>query len=695
MHVSFSLARSGLAGLLALVPLAAAQVVPPDRQEPDTSGGPGSYRGPGDTVPAPSPAGLTGGAASSGTPAPLCAPAVARASLSAPAPPGVPVVVGPTQTQLPADRTLWQTWWEFNKDPYQAIRESLFAADLETGRDDFFLGDGSRPQERQAFRPSPGLVFETVAPALLRVLQEEQQNDLIGAALVALGRLGTPPAESELAIEPALRKFVDHANANVSELAVLALGIHGDDTSVFTLSKLLEGDARAQLRGRETVPERQRAFAAYALGLIGSRTANEDVRSYIVHQLTRALRTHRTGPLDVPVACVQALGLVPLAVEVGYTPGERIDSPTRCRQAQIAWLLDLYEARSTKFLVRAHVPTALARLVADVPESTGLRARAAQLCLEVLGPRSRAQREIRQSAALALGALGDADDDVLDREIRRDLQRVATATGDPTVRHFAHIALAQVGARPGTGVGEPLSGRDAVATFLRKELHAGRSTSRAWTALATGLHARHLADVGVAVDSDTTALLVAGLRDAHSTRDLGAFAIATGLGGAAPGTSRLVEVVQGHGDDSTAGYAALGLGLMRARSAAPQLVELVENSRFRPLRISQAAIALALLGDRQTGPRLADMLADAGSFASQSALAQALGQAGDARVVPRLVELLEDQGSSDLARAFAAYALGVVCEQDMLPWRWKYSCGVNYLAATPSLTGNRGILDLP
>ncbi len=692
MQRSFSLARTLLLVASLAAPLAA-QGTPPDQQDPDVAGGPGSWGGPGDTVPEPTPVSVpTPGGGAAGAPG---APTPSRAALAAPAAPGTPIVVGPTETLPASDRSLWQTWWEFNKDPYLAVKASLYSGDLETGTDDFFLGEGASTETVGSLRPDTDLVFGSVAPALLRVLEEERQNDLLGAALIALGRIGRPPEGSELAIEPALRAFVDHSNSNVGELAVLALGIHGDDTSVFALAKLLEGDARALRKGREGVPARQRAYAAYALGLIGSRTKNEDVRRYVVHQLTRGLEVHESGPLDVPVACAEALGIVPLAVEPGYHAGERADSPTRCRQSQVAWLLARESARGTKFLVRAHLVTSLGRLVRDVPESTGLRERVARVCLDILGPRARDPREVRQSAALALGSLGDGDADVLDVEIRRTLQRVGTATGDPTVRHFAQVALAQVGSRPGHGQGEPLEGRREVATFLRKELHAGRSTSRPWTALAAGVFGRDLADVGVALDAETRASVVQGLDDVNSTRDLGAFSISAGLCGAAEATARLTGLARDHGDDATAGYAALGIGLMGARVSGPTLTEVVEASRFRPLRLEQAAIALVLLGDRQIGPRLVDLLAEAGSFSSQSSIARALGEAGDARVVPRLVELLEDDQSTDLARAFAAVALGLSCEQDMLPWRHRYSVGVNYLANTPTLTGNRGILDLP
>ena len=59
------------------------------------------------------------------------------------------------------------------------------------------------------------------------------------------------------------------------------------------------------------------------------------------------------------------------------------------------------------------------------------------------------------------------------------------------------------------------------------------------------------------------------------------------------------------------------------------------------------------------------------------------------------LEMLRDQRLTQTARGFAAVALGMVCDKDMLPWSDPLSVGVNYRATTSTLTGgSTGVLDI-
>ena len=71
----------------------------------------------------------------------------------------------------------------------------------------------------------------------------------------------------------------------------------------------------------------------------------------------------------------------------------------------------------------------------------------------------------------------------------------------------------------------------------------------------------------------------------------------------------------------------------------------------------------------------------------------ALGVTGDRRVILPLVEVLEDdEAYTEDVRATAAFGLGIVADKEKLSWRSRYSAGVNYTSAPPTLRGG-GILN--
>ena len=83
---------------------------------------------------------------------------------------------------------------------------------------------------------------------------------------------------------------------------------------------------------------------------------------------------------------------------------------------------------------------------------------------------------------------------------------------------------------------------------------------------------------------------------------------------------------------------------------------------------------------------------------TRAAIASALGLIGDRRSIEPLLAMLSDrEHCTDLARAFAAVALGMCCDKELLPWNAKLAADSNYRASTATLyspdTGT-GILDI-
>ena len=93
--------------------------------------------------------------------------------------------------------------------------------------------------------------------------------------------------------------------------------------------------------------------------------------------------------------------------------------------------------------------------------------------------------------------------------------------------------------------------------------------------------------------------------------------------------------------------------------------------------------------------QLLEELRSAKSLASQAGVARALGVAGSLSTLDPLAKMLRDTSLTSGARAFAAVALGMVCDRERLPWNAFLSAGVNYPSATATLSdGQAGILDI-
>jgi HEAT repeat protein len=219
-----------------------------------------------------------------------------------------------------------------------------------------------------------------------------------------------------------------------------------------------------------------------------------------------------------------------------------------------------------------------------------------------------------------------------------------------------------------------------------------------WAGLALGVFGRQMLDSGRSFENDLRRVLRDMFTKDKTPQTVGAYALALGLVKDQDSRDLLLQrfTREFAGSDETRGYIAVGLGLMEAREAIAPIQEVVRASKYRPELLKQAAIALGLLGDKSVVSDLVDMLARADTMSSQAAIASALGTIGDVDSVEPLVAFLQDKGHTDRARAFAAVALGVVCDKEDLPWNAKLAVNCNYRANTTTLTGEsgKGILDI-
>ena len=199
----------------------------------------GQYRGPGDVVP-PGPGGggntgrpsgpTTGGPSgpTTGGPAGPATGGPAGPSTGGPSGPGGPV--GPTTgggrgIRLSDDLTDWSFWWEFNKDPFIRLRESVLRGGPETGSDDFYLGSTRKSNSRNSLKPSERDIQENILPSLKKAIDSTEQRDIVTACMIALAKVGKN--HSEFKLIDVFKKRLDSHNQEVRETAALAMGIAG------------------------------------------------------------------------------------------------------------------------------------------------------------------------------------------------------------------------------------------------------------------------------------------------------------------------------------------------------------------------------------------------------------------------------------------------------------------------------------
>jgi HEAT repeat protein len=295
-----------------------------------------------------------------------------------------------------------------------------------------------------------------------------------------------------------------------------------------------------------------------------------------------------------------------------------------------------------------------------------------------------------------LGTLARLGDVEVDIQALAALQAIIKEKRDDMqTRDFAAIALAQMGGRGTDEAAEEQ--RRGLRTFLLEQASRGDSHIRPWAGLAVGVMEREVNDAGgttpLGVRESLRSLFVA----AKAPDAVGALAISLGIARDVEASRSLSERLANVSEPNLQGYLCLALGLVDDRKSIKGIRGVIKSSKYKPELLRQAAISLGLLGDKDVVPELVDMLGAAQGFSSQAAIASALGFIGDARSIDPLVTMLGAQsGRSDGARGFAAVALGIVADKEMLPWNSKISANINYTATTSTLTdpGGTGILDI-
>jgi HEAT repeat protein len=459
------------------------------------------------------------------------------------------------------------------------------------------------------------------------------------------------------------------------------------------LCALVRDTERAQkLSNGSSVNERTRAFAAFGLGLLLQRLP-EPAAHDVVITLLDVLTTPATSGRNLKVAAIEALSLLPRAWSTD--PGEAL------RRRVVAALGAYYDLDlgPGEQLMQAHVPPAIGCLLrpTDAAAAVWKQRFAADLeaGLDRSGPSPRNLKvnpHIAQSCALALGALASPwqHEDDADGAIGKLLLDVYRRHRDQQTRSFAILSLARQGGS---------LARDAL---LRELDRANQAIERPWCAMALGVWSARALEAAKAAGqvAATDAVVRDALRQhfaaARNPSTIGSLAIALGLAGDVEAADKLrASLLDNRQQEDVASYLAMALGLMRDQRALADIRTLRHDAARRPTLQMQCVRALGLLGDHTLVDELCRELEGDQSLVHLAAAAASLGQIGDRRSIEPLLLLLNRNDLAPLTRAFAAVALGGVCDKDPLPWNAAFSTCTNYRASTETLTdGAAGILDI-
>ena len=587
----------------------------------------------------------------------------------------------------------WEFWWEFGKDPYLRLRDTIYSdRSVDPGH---ALWNPRLAAGAPIASPPTTKDVRAVASQLSALLSSSKDRDTSSACLLALAKIG--PAQAGFDLTELFTPFLARGDQELRESSAIAFGISGslDQETQQILADLIEDSSHGRtLSGNSAVNERTRAFAAYASGLLLHRSREASTSMRLIRPLQEVLNHPADNKRNLMVATIEAMALFPRDWQ---------SKAARTLRNAIVKDLGRYYDRGLGVgdqLIQAHVPTAIARLLPRKSiEALKWRARFAADLMAGLRSSSasksgvKVNNHVAQSCALALGSMCGPweDDNSASREVGELLVRVHQDHRDQQTRSFATLALARIGGK------KP-------STYLASQLRgANKAIEQPWLAVSLGIIAAkqriegsHEGKSAVEFEQLTKALLKQ-FGKARNPGTIGALAIALGLTGSPDARDVLRQTLVDEAKrDDVAGYVALALGLLQDARAIPDLRVLRKDSVRRTFVMMQSVRALGLLGDHTLTDQLnAELAAPGVSLIRLSAIASALAQIGDRRSLPALQKLLADTDVAPLTRAFAAVALGGVCDKDPLPWNSIYASQVNYRASTETLTdGMAGILDL-
>lgn len=622
----------------------------------------------------------------------------------------------------------WQLWWMFNRDRFLNLA-GINAGAVYSGSDGFYLGDGTETGQAHAGRLNDQLIDAELVPALKASITAGGSYDFIRSAMLSIAKLGGErPSQFGYVTDFYLRS----GDVESMPTAAFVRGMTGGASDARILREIAldtvkgcEAITPKDERTTPRVPVAVRAFACYGLGMIGSRTTDVELKREVVKTLIEVVENDASDANDARVAAMIAIGLVPLPVDEDvvacYCGTCVVPDPHTSLRPQVTYLMRYFTAeKEFDPVLRAHTATTLGRLVAARPAGMTDRMKegVAEVLVRSLAQSSRQPENVRESAVLALGLIGDADEDNLDQWIRWAIRR-SIKNGEDMERRFALIALAETGGHKGQG-DEPFAALPEIRGVLQRAATGGKRGERAWAAIAAGVLGFELRCKGEPLDEALDTALVNTIRRGKKVEDLGAFAIAAGLRRSEAALPHLTKRLPKVKDEAAAGYVGMAIGLIGdddEHSARSLLRETFADAEGKPLLQTRVGLGLGFLRDPEVVDTLLVRLGEideategldedddkdaekATEFeAERAAIVTALGYLGDRRGLSKLIAIAQNDAGDepDSVREAAMQSLGYLGDASRRPWRIALTMGANYRAQTSSLTtaDGGGVLDL-
>jgi HEAT repeat protein len=382
----------------------------------------------------------------------------------------------------------WEFWWEYNKDTYLNLKNTLFGNTWVKGSGGFLSGRRSKDEFRTSRLATVDIMKKEVLPFLIESLKIDHP-DVQDSSVLAMARI-TNEKDAVLVIEH-IRELLASKYQTVQQSACLSLGVLGSATAIPLCRDLMfDTAAGKKLAGESKVPRLVRSFAALSLGLIGSGDAVPELIRVI--ELESA-STHK----DLHSCAFTALGLL------GDTD----------RSEEIVRFLSrkLMEKELDPFL-KAFIPVALGKLGNhDALEE-----------LVSLFREENLNEWVRQSTAIAIGQLAELDQD---GEVPKLLMDYVKKGKDVKTKHLCFIALAQIGARD-RDYSQRADLHGKISKFFLTEIEEpSRFSHTAWASLGAAIHAMpHEGLHGAVIEK-----IRKTFRDTRNPSNKGAFAISLGL----------------------------------------------------------------------------------------------------------------------------------------------------------------------
>lgn len=530
----------------------------------------------------------------------------------------------------------WEFWWELNRERFLA----------RSGPPRPLIEGGSETREK-------------IAMALRAAFGREEDPDIREACLIALGK--GMPGGRRTADAPFLDEALKADDPILRAAAALAFGIGSDTGAVLRLIERAASD--------EDV--RTRAFACYALGLIGSSAERTSEKKRCLSELFEVAKK-RNEDQEVRIAAMIAAGMV-------RPEDERLGKSLARPLWRVAErLLDRHE----NSLLSGHIASTASRWCLAFDDRSTLKSFAARCVPETFGPSDPKTFGWVRDASVAIALGGVTDSEHLGFDIDEKLKFCILGGGDVQTRAFATMACAERGGA---------AARELLADRVRNET---RSLELSWAAIALGTLVHPSTRMG-SVDRLAAATLLSRFKRTSDHRALAALGLGLGLVGDRNASDALLECLKRNAsDDSLAGYLCIALAMLREPRAEPTIRRLMQSSDKRPVRLRQAVRAASLVG-LVDGPQLTTLLANSDlSSATLGTIVHAAGSLRDASSIPTLLHILRNHDSLRV-RSIAAAALGALVDDRSVHWSQQIIDGINYRAAVPTLSdGAGGVLDL-